>query len=52
MCDLKDYLTFLEENPDLHPIIETLSSRYPVAQINEAVLDAKAGKNIKTLLVK
>ena len=52
MCDVKDYLTFLEENPDLHPIIETLSSRYPVAQINEAVLDAKAGKNIKTLLVK
>ena len=52
VCDVKKYLDFLASNPDLHPLIEKLSSKYKVEQINEAVADAKSGNNIKTLLVK
>lgn len=52
MCDVRNYLAFLEANPDLHSPIAALSSRYPVSRINEAIADAKSGSNIKTLLVK
>lgn len=50
--DVKKYLEFLVDNPDLHPLIEKLGSKYKVTQINEAIIDAKSGNNIKTLLVK
>ena len=52
VCDVEQYLAFLEVNPDLHPLIEKLGSKYKVEQINEAIADAKSGNNIKTLLVK
>jgi D-arabinose 1-dehydrogenase-like Zn-dependent alcohol dehydrogenase len=52
MCDVKDYLTFLEENPDLHPIIEKCATKYAIEEVNQAFADAKAGKNLKTILVK
>ena len=52
MTDVHKYLDFLSENPDLHPLIEKLGSKYKVEQINEAIIDAKSGNNIKTLLVK
>ena len=52
MCDVHKYLEFLSTNPDLHPEIEKLGSKYKVEQINEAIADAKSGNNIKTLLVK
>lgn len=52
MCDVRKYLAFLSANPDLHSSIEALGSHYPVANINEAIRDAKAGNNVKTLLVK
>lgn len=52
VCDVEKYLKFLVENPDLHPLIEKLGSKYSVEQINEAIVDAKSGNNIKTLLVK
>lgn len=52
MIDVHDYLAFLAENPDLHPLIEKLGSKYKVEQINEAIIDAKSGNNIKTLLTK
>ena len=52
LCDVHDYLAFLSANPELHPLIAQLASVYPVSQINEAIADAKSGKNIKTLLVK
>ena len=52
MSDVHKYLEFLDNNHDLHPSIEKLCSKYKVEQINEAIVDAKSGKNIKTLLVK
>lgn len=52
MIDVHKYLEFLDGNPDLHPLIEKLGSKYKVEQINEAIIDAKSGNNIKTLLVK
>ncbi|MBE6756986.1 MAG: hypothetical protein E7552_00340 [Ruminococcaceae bacterium] len=50
--DVHDYVAFLEKNPDLSPAIAALGAAYPVEKVNEAFADAKAGKNIKTLLVK
>lgn len=52
MTDVHKYLEFLGKNPDLHPLIEKLGSKYKIEQINEAIIDAKSGNNIKTLLVK
>lgn len=52
MRDVHQYLEFLNANPDLHPLIEKLGSKYKVEQINEAIKDAKSRDNIKTLLVK
>ena len=52
MSDVDKYLVFLDKNPDSHPLIEKLSSKYKIEQINEAIVDAKSGNNIKTLLVK
>lgn len=52
MSDVNRYLEFLEENKDLHSLIAQLASKYTIEQINEAILDAKSGNNIKTLLVK
>ena len=52
MCDVRDYLEFLDKNADLQPKIAKLGAKYKVEQINEAVADAKSGSNIKTLLVK
>ena len=52
ICDVNAYLDFLSANADLHPIIAELSSKYTIDQINEAFVDAKSGRNIKTLLVK
>ncbi len=51
VADVEHYLRFLCENRDLHPVIARLSSKYPVEQINEAMADAKSGRNIKTLLI-
>ncbi|MBE7067069.1 MAG: hypothetical protein E7385_05905 [Ruminococcaceae bacterium] len=52
ICDVEKYLSFLCENPDLHPIIAQLASKYTVDEINKAFIDAKSGNNIKTLLVR
>ena len=52
MCDVRDYLEFLDNNKDLFPIIEKLASKYTVEEANLAFADAKKNKNIKTLLVK
>ena len=52
MCDVRDYLEFLDNNKDLFPIIEKLASKYTVEEVNLAFADAKKNKNIKTLLVK
>lgn len=52
LCDVHAYVRFLAEHPQLHGEIDTLSSRYTIEQINDAIVDAKSGNNIKTLLVK
>ena len=52
MIDVRDYLAFLCAHPECHATIVSLGSRYKVEQINEAITDAMAGGNVKTLLVK
>lgn len=51
VSDVEAYLSFLEKNHDLLPLIGVMITEYPVSRINEAFDDAKAGKNIKTILV-
>ncbi len=51
VIDVEQYLNFLIANKDLHPLIDKMSSKYPIERINEAIADAKSGSNIKTLLV-
>lgn len=51
VCDVEDYLTFLEQNPQLYGQIDKLGTKFPVEQINEAMAYTRSGKNVKTLLV-
>jgi L-iditol 2-dehydrogenase len=50
--DVKNYLGFLKKHPEFHGAILDLASCYPVAEVNSALNDAMAGKNIKTVLVR
>ena len=52
VCDVERYLAFLADNADLHSVIEKLSNKYKIDDVNEAFADAKSGSNIKTMLVK
>lgn len=52
VSDVKDYLTFLVEHPAYHDIIRRMAGRYAIEDVNAAFADAKAGKNVKTVLVK
>ena len=52
MCDVRAYLQFLADHPELAPAIEKAGYKYKVEQVNEAFHDCKCGCNIKTLLVK
>ena len=52
ICDIERYVTFLAENPQLHDTIKALATCYPVGEVNKAFADAKARKNIKTVLTK
>ena len=52
MVDVRDYLKFLCEHKEVHNIIFELGTQYSVSDVNLAFTDAKAGKNIKTVLVK
>ena len=52
MCDVKDYLAFLQAHPALQKKIEPLATKFKVSEINEAIEYAKSGKNVKTVLVK
>ena len=52
MCDVRTYLDFLSLHTELYEKIEKLGTKFKVPQINEAIAYAKAGKNVKTLLVK
>ena len=50
--DVESYVDFLAKNPALHEKIAALATCYKVEDINKAFDDAKARKNVKTLLVK
>lgn len=52
VSDVRDYLDFLCAHKELLPKILELGNRYKVEEINQAFEDAKAGNNIKTMLVK
>ena len=52
MADVRAYVKFLENNPDLEDVILSLATCYKVEDINQAFIDAKAKKNIKTLLIR
>lgn len=52
MVDVRDYVKFLENNPQLHSVLAGLATCYKVEDVNTAFDDAKARKNVKTLLVK
>jgi len=52
IADVKAYLAFLTEHPELHEKILKLGTGYAVEDINRAFDDAYAGRNIKTMLVR
>lgn len=52
MVDVRKYVEFLEKNSDLEEAILSLATAYRVEDVNQAFADAKARKNIKTLLTK
>ena len=49
--EVETYLAFLLANPQLHACIRSLAKEYPLEQINQAIMDAGSGRNIKTMLV-
>ncbi len=51
VADVETYLRFIGANPRLHPIIRSLIAAYPLEQVDRAFEDAKAGKNVKTILI-
>ncbi|MBO4423092.1 MAG: alcohol dehydrogenase catalytic domain-containing protein [Clostridia bacterium] len=51
-CDVRRYLSFLEADPGLTETILDMGSFYHISDVNKAFEDAKAGKNVKTLLIK
>ena len=50
--DVEKYVAFLAANPQMHEMIKALATCYPVGDVNQAFADAKARKNIKTVLVR
>ena len=52
MCDVRAYLAFLSEHPELQEKIGALATKFKVSEINEAIAYAKTSANVKTLLVK
>ena len=51
VSDVKAYMAFLCDHPELHDTIRALADYYPIDAVNEAFADAKLGKNVKTLLI-
>ena len=52
MCDVRAYLEFLREHPEIQEIIKPFATRFKVSEINDAIAYAKKGENVKTVLVK
>lgn len=51
IADIEEYVRFLEANKDIHPVIDSMISEYPLNEINRAFEDAKQGRNVKTILI-
>lgn len=51
VIDVKDYISFLEANPDVAETAKSLATCYKIADTNKAIEDAKQRKNIKTVLI-
>lgn len=51
VSDVKAYLEFLEKNPQLHETIAKMGNCYPIEEVNQALMDTRARKNRKTILV-
>ncbi len=51
VTDVKNYLDFLQANPQLHELILSLASCYRVEDTNAAVEAAKSGRHIKIMLI-
>lgn len=51
ICDVNKYVEFLAKNPELVKKIRSLATCYKVEDVNKAFDDAKAAKNVKTLLI-
>ena len=51
VSDVRTYLEFLESHPDLCRVFRSFAATYPVEEVNRAIADAEAGKNIKTVLI-
>lgn len=51
MCDIDTYLSFLERHKDWQPRFASMVGKYPVAEADKAMADAKAGNVIKAVLV-
>lgn len=52
VADVKNYLAFLAEHPELHQDIASMANCYKISQANQAFADAEAGLNGKTIFVK
>jgi hypothetical protein len=52
VSDVRAYHDFLCAHKEIHETIVKLGSRYKIEDVNLAFEDAKAGNNVKTLLVK
>lgn len=52
ISDVHAYVRFLEEHPALLPTVRALATVYPLTEVNRAFDDAKAHRNIKTVLSK
>ena len=51
MVDVRDYVEFLSEHPEIHETVKALATCYRVEDVNKAFEDACAKKNIKTVIV-
>lgn len=51
VSDVKHYLSFLTENPQLHGVILQMADTYSLESVQQALTDAKQGKNVKTMLI-
>lgn len=50
-ADIAEYISFLQNNRQLHEVIRSAATCYKVEEINRAFDDAKGRKNIKTVLI-